>query len=376
MLEQKSEHLQFIGTIEQALGHPLSPRLWQAFLAVSRVHFVPSYYVQEQPGEWHKRDTGDVVYQDKALITKVNERGHPCSSSSMPSIMAAMLRALNVPPECRVLEIGTGTGYNAALLAEMVGPNGQVVSIDIDNELVERASARLREAGYSRVQVRTANGLEGYASASPYDRIIVTGGFPSIPPAWIDQLAIGGILVGNLLSSMATPLFRLVKGADGLVTGTLLTTPAFFMSLSSGSPSRLPQVNFAQFEALPSIEQAQTMHDMVKMIYDPSFALFVESSFPGIERHLRYLGGSPKNIGTCLIWKNTLLTLSPLNKEEGTSASQWSVEVRGQIPLWSMIQSLHEQWIGQGKPSLDRYKLDVYAKGNYRIFLPNQHKPE
>ena len=367
--EQKNERTRFVEMIEQELGHILSPRLRNAFLSVSRANFVPFYYVQEQPGIWKEYRTTEVVYQNRALVTKVNEKKHPSSSSSMPSIMAAMLEALDVPFGSRILEIGTGTGYNAALLAEVVGPGGKVVSIDIDDALVELASIRLREAGYSWVQVDAANGLEGYASAQPYDRIIVTGGYPSIPHPWNAQLVIEGVLVGNLLCSLATPLFRLVKNADGAMKGTCLTTPAFFMSLHSDLSPSLPQMNFTQFEVLPRIEQAQTTIDVVNMLYDPSFGLFLENALPGVERHLRYLGGPSKNVGICFLWKDTLLTFSPLNQEEGITSVQWAIEVRGQEPLWSMIQSSFERWMSQGKPAVDQYVLDVSPEGNYHLLL-------
>ena len=366
--ERKSE-IHLVETVERALGHPLSPELRQAFLSAPRAHFVPFYLVQEQPGIWKRYDTTNEVYQDKALVTKINEKGHPCSSSSMPSIMAAMLEALDVSVGSRVLEIGTGTGYNAALLAEMVGPSGHVVSVDIDRELAVSASLRLKEAGYSWVQVDAANGLESSGSEQFYDRIIVTGGYPSIPHTWITQLAVEGVLVGNLLGSLATPLFRLVKQADGTMRGRLLTTSAFFMSLYGHGGSISPRVDVARFEVLPCIEQGETSIDMVHVMYDPSFCLFLESRLPCVERCLRYRGGSPKNIGTGLIWKETLLTLSPLQEEEGTSALNWRVEVQGQVPLWSVIQAQYEQWLDQGKPPVNRYLLNVSSEGIYHLLL-------
>jgi protein-L-isoaspartate(D-aspartate) O-methyltransferase len=371
-----NQRQQLVTTIEQTLGHALSPRLKQAFLAVAREQFVPTYYIQEHPGRWKAHQAND-VYQDRALITKINAQGHPCSSSSTPSIMAAMLEALAVPVGGRVLEIGTGTGYNAALLAELVGPDGQVVSIDIDDELVMLAAARLHEAGYAWVQGIAADGRQGYACAQPYDCIIITAGLSSIAPAWIAQLAKGGILVGNLLRALATPLFRVVKHADATLQGHLLPTSAFFMSLTSEAGAvPPPRINYARFEALPCIERTQTTLEMVNLLYDQSLSLSLETRFPGIQRAQRYLGGSPKNIGTCLSWKETLLTLAPLDREEGLSAAQWTVETRGQVPLWSLVQACYEQWRGQGQPPVDRYRLEVSPQGAYRIYLPEKEEVE
>jgi protein-L-isoaspartate(D-aspartate) O-methyltransferase len=107
-----------------------------------------------------------------------------------------MLEQLAVEPGQRVLEIGAGTGYNAALLAELVGPAGQVVSIEIDEELVAGAREHLARAGYSRVQVVLGDGALGYAPLAPYDRLILTTAARDIAPAWWEQLrAPGGRLV-------------------------------------------------------------------------------------------------------------------------------------------------------------------------------------
>ena len=125
-----------ISAIEQVT--PLSPQIREAFLAIDRGLFVPMYYDREGSVlEWTMVTTGDAAYTDEALVTKVDSRSrHPISSSSQPSLMAVQLEALDVQPGQRILEIGTGTGYNAALLAHIVGPAGHVVSVDVDRDLV------------------------------------------------------------------------------------------------------------------------------------------------------------------------------------------------------------------------------------------------
>ena len=173
------ERMSLVSTIEQDRGYPLAPRIREAFLNVSRYHFVPEYLKQEQPMIWVSYNTREVVYQDRVFVTKVNQKMMPCSSSTQPSLMAAMLEALDLFPEARVLEIGTGTGYNAALLSEIVGQSGSVMSIDVDEDLVCLAQQRMREAGYTNIQVAQADAL---ASLPPslFDRIILTGGYPTI----------------------------------------------------------------------------------------------------------------------------------------------------------------------------------------------------
>src|SRR5262249_49722914 len=111
----------------------------RAFLAVPREAFLPGRPLSE-------------VYRDVAIPTRFDAQGFPKSSSSQPAIMAAMLEQLDLQPGQRVLEIGAGTGYNAALLKELVGAAGRVVSIDLDPQVAREARAALRATGH-RVRV-------------------------------------------------------------------------------------------------------------------------------------------------------------------------------------------------------------------------------
>lgn len=131
---------------------------------------------------------------DNAPIVKRDDNGLTLSAVSAPHLQAVMLEAAEVKPGMRVCEFGSG-GYNAALLAELVGDSGRVTTVDIDPEIVERASAFLHEAGYDHVQVVLADAEEGVPMAAPFDRIIVTAGSWDIPPAWIEQLADDGRIV-------------------------------------------------------------------------------------------------------------------------------------------------------------------------------------
>jgi protein-L-isoaspartate(D-aspartate) O-methyltransferase len=127
------------------------------------------------------------AYRDEAIVTRRNEAGQPISSSSQPAIMAIMLAQLDLAPGHRVLEIGAGTGYNAALISHIVGPAGQVTSVDIDPELVVTARAHLADAGFGDVAVVCADGAGGDPERAPYDRVIATVGVADLAPAWLAQ---------------------------------------------------------------------------------------------------------------------------------------------------------------------------------------------
>jgi protein-L-isoaspartate(D-aspartate) O-methyltransferase len=111
---------------------------------------------------------------------------------SQPYIVAYMTEALNIAPDQTVLEIGTGSGYQAAILAELAR---EVYTIEIVPELANRARETLAAMGYRNVHVRAGNGYDGWPERAPFARIIVTAAPPTIPSALVDQLAVGGTMV-------------------------------------------------------------------------------------------------------------------------------------------------------------------------------------
>ncbi|MGI5515261.1 methyltransferase, FxLD system [Streptomyces sp. CA-106131] len=129
-----------------------------------------------------------------AVVTKQDERGNALSSVSAPQIQAMMLEQAQIRPGMKVLEIGSG-GLNAAYVAELVGPEGAVTTVDIDPEVTERAARLLVENGYSRVRVVTADAAEPIAGLGQVDVIMVTAGAWDIASAWRSQLKPGGRLV-------------------------------------------------------------------------------------------------------------------------------------------------------------------------------------
>lgn len=157
------------------------------------------------------------AYADDSMVTKRNEGGNAISAVSAPWLQAMMLGQLQVAPGQRVLEIGSG-GYNAALLRELVGSDGLVTTIDIDQEVADRAHACLVAAGYGDVRVLCVDGEFGAAEYGPFDRIIVTVGARDIPLAWVEQLAEGGRLVVPLRTKGLGRSWAL-EHADGHLAG-------------------------------------------------------------------------------------------------------------------------------------------------------------
>lgn len=148
---------------------------------------------------------------------------------SQPYIVAFMSQAIRVEPAHRVLEIGTGSGYQAAILAELAS---EVYTIEIIPALAESATALLKELGYRNVHVRAGNGYLGWPEQAPFDRIVVTAAPDEVPPVLISQLKVGGLMaipVGTVLQELRI-LRRTETGVE-----TLETLPVRFVPMT-GKP--------------------------------------------------------------------------------------------------------------------------------------------
>ena len=170
-------------------------------------------------------DVRDQAYGDHPLPI-----GH-AQTISQPYIVAFMTEALDVQPAHKVLEIGTGSGYQAAVLAELAR---EVYTIEIVEPLGAAASKTLSDLGYKNIHTRIGNGYMGWPEAAPFDRIMVTAAPPEIPPALVEQLALDGVIaipVGTGIQELQV----LRRTKDGLTL--LKTLPVRFVPMT-GKPGR------------------------------------------------------------------------------------------------------------------------------------------
>ncbi len=193
---------------------PLDDRVLEAIARVPREEFVPAL---EKP----------FAYDDRALPIGGGQ------TISQPTVVAYMTNLLAVRPDHVVLEIGTGSGYQAAVLAELAGA---VHSVEIIASLAAAARRRLRALGYDNVEVHVGNGRAGWPEAAPYDAVLVTAASPEIPDDLVAQLREGGRLVAPLGEPGAIQRVTLLeKGEDGRVRHQTLM-PVRFVPLTGGAP--------------------------------------------------------------------------------------------------------------------------------------------
>ncbi len=156
-------------------GYLKKPELVKAFKKVPRHEFI-------------SENIRDHAYADRPLSIGLGQ------TISAPSMISIMMESLALAPGQRVLEIGAGSGYNAALIAEVVGRKGEIVTIERISELADFAEANLRKTGYGWVKVVVGDGTCGYPNGAPWDRILVTACAPELPKPLIEQLKVGGRL--------------------------------------------------------------------------------------------------------------------------------------------------------------------------------------
>lgn len=349
----------------QAQGMLTHTATARAFLRVPRERFLPGVDL-------------DHVYRDEAIITK-REGGVNLSSSSQPTIMARMLEMLHLQPGMRVLEIGAGTGYNAALLHDLVGEDGRVVSIDIDAEVADWARTRLDAAGYAAVEVIAADGADGWPDGASWDAISVTVGVPDIAVAWTEQLATGGRLVLPLQIGNGQLCIAFQRAADGSLHSEALEPCGFVPMrgrlaaeqplrilpnhLLAGSPDDVPTDTLSALLALRPTCAAWdgNLWDgfvlLAAMQGVPLFPLWAEpprqaehdaDTAPALHDRFThgafalYVAGDPATAVP-----PSLATLAPSQTTPGqTECCAWGGPAAAQ-----RLQLLHARWVALGRPA-------------------------
>jgi protein-L-isoaspartate(D-aspartate) O-methyltransferase len=353
--------------------------MWRAvFESVPRHAFVPRFVAcwppeekgsdgralvdgEDDPGRWL-----DLVYSDRLLI--IVDDGERQSSSSSPGAMARFLDLLDVHDGSTVLEVGTGSGYNAALLCERLG-SAQVTSIDVDPELVEAARLRLAECGYTPT-LAVADGWDGYPSHAPYDRIIATCSMSRIPDPWRDQLRVGGVIVAPLRGGrFDAGLVALRRTDDGSLSGRLDRYGAAFMPMREGG-SAGPASPRTRADVLRPVKKAEGesrpctvppyMLDAGEPSMSPHFLLRLDETaawewcwLDGPEGESR----APAVAAPDGSWARVVMRSQPL------------VHQGGPRRLWDMVERNWERYLQLGKPGMDRYGITVTPDRRQHVWL-------
>lgn len=364
---QAQQHAAALADLLVRAGKVNSPALHDAFAAVPRHEFLRRFFQQTADRSRYEAvadtDPGwlDMTYADQVWATQLDGddtlweqarhdgpiAGTPTCSNTQPSLTAVMLDALDISEKQHVLEIGTGTGYHAALLCEMVGAD-RVTSIDVDAALVTGATANLQRAGYAPA-VMLGDGADGWPHRGPYDRVVATCSFSAIPPAWLRQVRAGGRIVANLYRGITgNSLVGLDVDADGSASGRLLAETGGYM------PRRADQMS----DGWDRVRRASDGPDGER-----SASMLPEPPDPA--------GEQPWLVLADLLMPGVIL--GELFRDEGVvqwltdATGSWAyhevssglVQQGGRRRLWSGLEAVYEWWVGAGKPDHTRFGMTV-----------------
>lgn len=344
-----------------------NPRIAAALRAVPRHAFVPNSSVEHS-------------YQDTVIPVKY-AGDEPRSTLSQPSAIVVMLEQLQLEPGMRVLEIGTGTGYNAAVLAALVGSKGEVTTVDIDEDLSTRASHILRRVGYSAVNVHAGDGFFGAREWAPFDRIELSVASESISPSWIEQLVDGGMLVGPIHVKglqFLTPAFR--KHGPRLVSESVRACnflPLRGSAAVAGATFRLPVRPELRFvwespDEFPAGVLARVLrHERevreeipvawaaaAYVLLTDEDALFAESE----DRRAR---------GVALLDRETESLASIISASDGWGTA--AVVVYGGDGAYKRLAASIDEWSRRGRPGIEDLRLTAIQSPGPDNLGPDEH---
>lgn len=287
------------------------------------------------------------------------------SSASMPSVVMSMLRDLDVHEGLKVLEIGTGTGWNAALLAHRLGDRN-VTTVEVDPAVTQAAREALRRADL-RPYVFEDDGFLGYRPNAPYDRVIVTCGLRTIAPAWMEQTRPGGLLLvpwGTPYSNQDA-VARLVVQDDGTAAGHF-TGPVQFMKMRS---QRLPWPQHAEYVPDDWMGIAERSSTKVRARQFNGGPYDVAEFVTGLQvQDCAHAGGEVS------AWFYGLTDKSWAAVKFATDDAPGEVYQWGSRRLWNQVEAATAWWAGQGRPGLERFGLTAAAEGQ-TIWLDSPTNP-
>jgi methyltransferase of ATP-grasp peptide maturase system len=351
---------------------------WRAaFADVPRHEFLPRFFRPVASG-WAPVDSTDPewltqVYSNRVLVTQLDGdpacweraigdgeiRGVPTSSSSMPGIMAVMLDALEVSDGDRVLEIGTGTGYNAALLCHRLG-SSLVSTVDIDAGLVELARARLASCGYHPTCV-VADGAAGYPPNSLYDRVLSTASVSAVPLAWLAQTRPGGFVVTTLNRSLGAGLVRITAGEGPCGRGRVLADDGRFMPLRA---HRQPVDEAWIAWVADAMGSTRNTELSASTVVSPAsaFEFFAGLELPGV--------------ATASVPVDATVLIHPDGSwaRHRTDRGQHRVTQDGPRRLWDEAEKAHTLWSDLGEPRRSRFGITVDPNVQ-ELWLDNPDSP-
>ncbi len=361
-------------------GAITSPDWQEAFSTVPRHLFTPRFFLHADKGGYRAVNSDDPewlasVYSDRTLVTQLDADdsawnrireagptlGRPSSSSTQPRLMAWMLQALDVQPGMRVLEVGTGTGYNAALLAALLGQDN-VVSIDVDDAVIERARRALAAAGY-RPTVKVADGAQGFPPAAPYDRVIATCSFPKVPTPWATQTKPGGKILTHLYTEFdAGGLILLTMHRDRSASGRFLPEYGAFMPLRGyPTPDTLAMLQHAVCSDDDGRSTPTTL--AASELTGNDFPLFAALRTSGVAMHWFQPEGAPGML-TWLLARDGSWAYQTL-ADKGLIAVQ-----AGRRRLWDELEEHHHAWKATGSPTRDELGITIpHGTCKHRIWI-------
>lgn len=325
-----------------------SDRVKRAFLTVERHRFLEGFYLRDQKGEfiWQPLDPLapdpnllEYIYDDNSIVTSLS----PWSSSTQPWLMARMLELLELEEGMRVLEIGTGTGYNAALLAEIVGISGQVTTIELHPEIATRTRRLLDAAGYNRIHLKAEDGYFGCAEDAPYDRIIATTACADLSPYWFEQLRSDGWMLIPLRHGGActAPLTVVQKSGQARVieyswfggAQGRLGTLGLWSSISEDEiAARLKEPETIEKAHLKGVEWREMCFD---------FHYFVALNDP------HTYDGPSRASGVGLCEQAHVAALLPSGV----------IKLRGDAALYERLVQLYDEYMALGQPRIQDYQI-------------------